>query len=301
MIGAVDIGGTKIAVGLVTDTGQLTAFQTWRTAPEEPFETALEKIHYELTRLARLQVVELEGVGCSITGQWDPVREILGENAFLPNWSGKALKDEFESVFGLPAAVDNDAVAAAVGEYRWGTGQGTQSFIYVTVSTGIGCGIVLNGSVLRGAGGAHGESGHQVIDANAECEPCFCGARGCWESLASGSAFRKRWQKTHPDSDWGAKEICAAAREGDTEALEAVALEGCYLGIGLGNLITLFVPEVIALGGGVMESFDLFEPFIREQIETQCGLVPWQRTKLIRAHYQYNAALVGAAGLWQKK
>ena len=128
MIGAVDVGGTKIAIGLVSETGQLTAFETWRTDPADSFETALEKIHYELTRLARLQVVILEGVGCSITGQWDPVREILGENAFLPNWSGKALKGEFESIFNLPAAVDNDAVAAAVGEYRWGTGQGTNGW-----------------------------------------------------------------------------------------------------------------------------------------------------------------------------
>jgi glucokinase len=169
--------------------------------------------------------------------------------------------------------------------------------VYLTVSTGIGCGVVLEGKVLRGAGGAHGESGHQVIDLDPEAPLCFCGARGCWESLASGTAMSRRWREGHPSSDWMVKDICDAARAGDSDAQRAIAQEGHYLGVGIANLITHFVPEVIALGGGVMESFDLFLPHIQYQIQAQCGLVPWERTRVVRAHFRYHAALVGAAAL----
>jgi glucokinase len=203
---------------------------------------------------------------------------------------------------GVPAYADNDAVAAAVGEAAWGAGRGTTSFVYLTISTGIGCGVVLNGQVLRGAGDAHGESGHQVIDLDPQAPLCFCGARGCWEVLASGTAMTRRWREQHPHSPWTVKEICAAAWQGDPAALSAVAEEGRLLGVGIANLVTHFVPQVIALGGGVMESFDLFLPQMEAQVRAQCGLVPWQRTRIERAHFRYHAALVGAAalcrGLW---
>lgn len=297
MLGAIDIGGTKIAVGLVSPAGALLDSNSWLTDPAAGFEQEITRIQSALYDLCRVQGTQLDAIGAAVTGPVDAGSGVLGRNAFLPNWSGQPLTAVLEQRFGIPAFAENDAAAAAMGESVWGAGRDTRSFLYLTVSTGIGCGIVLNGGLLRGAGGAHGESGHQVIDLSPDAPVCFCGARGCWEVLASGTAMIRRWRTSHPDSDWNAREICEAARDGDPAAQQVVALEGQYLGVGIANLVTHFVPEVIALGGGVMESFDLFLPYIQQQIQAQCGLVPWQRTRIVRAHFRYHAALLGAGAL----
>ena len=297
MLGAIDIGGTKIAVGLVRDDGTMVDAQSWATEPSASFDADITRIHAALESMCSRHSADLSAIGAAVTGPVNAQSGVLGNNAFLPHWSGQSLTTALRDTFGIPAFAENDAVAAAVGEAVWGAGQNLHSFIYVTVSTGIGCGIVLEGKVLRGAEGAHGENGHQVIDLDPQAPLCFCGARGCWESLASGTAMTRRWRTACPDSEWTVKEICDAARTGDRDAREAVALEGWYLGVGIANLITHFVPEGIALGGGVMESFDLFLPHIQQQVQAQCGLVPWQRTRIVRAHFRYHAALVGAAAL----
>lgn len=299
MLGAIDIGGTKIAVGVVSDTGELIHSQSWGTDPSAAFAEEIGRIGNALNGICSYRGIRLDAVGAAVTGPVNPTSGVLGANAFLPNWSGQVLTPALQHQFGVPVYADNDAVAAAVGEVVWGAGKDATSFVYLTVSTGIGCGIILDGRVLRGAGDAHGESGHQVISLDPRAPLCFCGARGCWEALASGTAMTRRWQNSHPDSSWTVKEICAAANQGDLAALAAVAEEGTLLGVGIANLVTHFVPEVIALGGGVMESFDLFVPHIEAQIRTQCGLVPWQRTRVVRAHFRYHAALVGAAALCQ--
>ncbi len=163
-----------------------------------------------------------------------------------------------ESEFGVRVAVENDADAAALAEASWGTAKRAGRFIYITVSTGIGSSVVLDGELYRGVDGAHPELGHQVIDASGPAmllhRARMFGEPRQW-SVNDG--FRVDIQR--PDGDQlTAEQICALAKQGEALALRAVERQGYYLGLGLANLVTLFIPGVIALGGGVMKSADLF-------------------------------------------
>ena len=176
--------------------------------------------------------------------------------SFSRGWEGRHLANDLARQFGVSAAIENDADAAALGEFRWGIGRGSRRFIYVTVSTGIGGGMIFDGQLYRGLEGCHPEIGHQVIDAG-QGTSCWCGATGCWESLASGPALAN-WAQAHGgDPAWDARAICEAAQRGNGLAQAAVEREAHYLGTGLANLVSLFAPEVMALGGGVMAQWAL--------------------------------------------
>lgn len=304
LICAVDVGGTKIAVGLVDAAGKIWEQESAPTDRNKGFEVGLASIQAMLNRcLSRRPDAHLLGVGVGCTGPVNPDTGVLGPNSFLPLWEGVSTIAMLERALGLSVAIENDADAAALGEYSWGAGQETESCIYVTVSTGIGCGIILNGRLLRGAGGAHPELGHFIIDPG-RGPTCYCGARGCWESLASGTALAAWYasqllERGLPASGpLDAREVCRMAGQADPLAQEAVVREGYYLGIGLANLINTFVPEVIVLGGGVMESWPLFEAQARAVIHQSCGLVPFERTELRRASLGARTGLAGAARVW---
>jgi glucokinase len=198
---------------------------------------------------------------------------------------------------GVSVAIENDADAAALGEWTCGAGRGTHNFLLVTVGTGIGAGLVLNGQLYRGVGSAHPEVGHHVIDPTGPL--CFCGAHGCWESLASGPALERWAQAQHPRlKPLSAQEICALAEHGEPDALAAVQRTAHYLAIGLANLVTLFVPECLALGGGLMQAFPLFEQEIVSAIHNNCGLVPHEKVHVVPAALGTQSGLVGAARVW---
>jgi glucokinase len=293
MIGAVDIGGTKFAVGMVSGAGVLLARTEEPSAPERGPHDGLARIVAMLRATAQQAGEPLEGVGIGCTGPVKPATGELGRIEFLPGWEGLNLVRAMEDALGVTAAIENDADAAALGEYAWGAGRGARRFIYLTVSTGIGGGLVFDGQLYRGAAGAHPEIGHHVVDpAGPEC---FCGARGCWESLASGPALARRGGCAT------AREVCEAALRGDPAAQAAIQQEGVYLGLGLANLITLFVPEVIALGGGVMQSWGLFQAEALRTIQSMCGLVPFEKTRLMPAWLGMRAGLLGAAQTWYQR
>lgn len=293
MIGAVDIGGTKIAVGLVTREGEVVATTNLPTRREQPYDDALGQVVAALRRLLADHDACLDGIGIGTTGRLTS-SGVLTPNAFLPTWTGHTPADDLAAHFGVTTAIENDADAAALAEARWGSGCDVARLIYVTVSTGIGAGVVLGGQLYRGVGGCHPELGHHVIDPAGP--PCFCGARGCWESLASGSALAA-WAQAHGgDADWDAQRVCDLAQAGHPVAQQAVEREAHYLGIGLANLITLFAPDCIALGGGLMRRWDLFRPGVMTVIEQQCGLVPWPSVRLGPASVP-QPGLVGAAAV----
>jgi glucokinase len=293
MIGALDIGGTKIAVGMVDSSGRLLRRLEHPTAPERGPAYGLNLICEMLRQTAAEADDRLQGIGIGCTGPVDPLTGTLEKNEFLPGWEGMHLTDELSRSFGVRVAMENDADAAALGEFAWGAGRGAKRFIYVTVSTGIGGGTVFDGQLYRGADGSHPEIGHHVIDPSGP--ECFCGARGCWESLASGRALSQRGRRS------SAREVCEAARHGEGKALDAVEQEGLYLGLGVANLITLFMPDVIALGGGVMQSLDLLRERIQTIIHTSCGLVPFEKTRLLPAVLGPDVGLIGAAQVWNTR
>lgn len=304
LVAAVDVGGTKIAAGLVDARGRILASASAPTDRGAGFETGLKVIGDLLDGcLRRVPGARPLGMGVGCTGPVDPRTGVLGPNSFLPLWEGVNTVERLQDAFGLPdIAIENDADAAALGEAAWGAGQGAGRCIYVTVSTGIGCGIVLDGLLYRGAGGAHPELGHVIIDP-ARGPACFCGGRGCWESLASGPALAawyagQRLERGLLSEAADSREICRRAAAGEPLAREAVERESQYLGIGLANLITTFVPDVIVLGGGVMESWSLFEVRVWQMIRETCGLVPHERTALKRASLGAATGLAGAARVW---
>jgi glucokinase len=208
------------------------------------------------------------------------------------------LRDEFQ----VPVTLENDADAAALAESHWGVGQGSTRFLYVTVSTGIGGGLVLDGRLYRGVDGSHPEIGHHVVDPSGP--RCSCGARGCWEALASGPALVK-WARENagaedrlPD-DLSAEDLCRRAERGDPLALRALEREGYYLGLGLANLMSILCPDKIALGGGLIQSAPLFLPRARQVIRENCALVPSEKMAVEIASRVVDVALIGAARVWQ--
>lgn len=294
MLGAVDIGGTKIAVGLVSRAGQLVDSVSLPSQPARPYPEALEEVISALHGLLASQGAELRGIGIGVTGRLNPGGE-LQQNSFLPAWSGRSPAGDLARSFGVKAAIENDADAAALAEYQWGGSAGSERLIYVTVSTGIGGGVILHGKLYRGVDGCHPEIGHHVIDPNGPA--CFCGANGCWERMASGSALAA-WARDNGGSpDWDARAVCDLARQGNPIASRAVAREGRYLGMGLANLITLFAPDRIILGGGLMQRWNLFQQTVESILASQCGLVPWKKVQLTVSTLR-QPGLLGAAAVW---
>lgn len=299
MIGAVDVGGTKIAAGLVMDEKVVVQ----REAPTISllrYADALAHITRMLGEMLRETGGDLEGVGIGLTGRVDGATRRIGRNDFLKDWQGRDLTGDLERVFGVPVGIENDADAAALAEAGYGAGRGKSRFLYVTVSTGIGGGIVLENRLYRGVGGSHPEIGHHVIDPSGP--PCFCGARGCWERMASASAMLD-WARTNAAEardlpDLVARQVCDLAERGIGWAQETVRREGYYLGIGLANLVTLFAPDAIALGGGLMRRWEMFEPLAMQAIRERGNLIPIEQIQVTRALLGDEAPLLGAAQVW---
>lgn len=302
MVGAVDIGGTKIAVGMVNSAGKLLVRLESPTQGSGSYEDAIERTA-EMLKAAVNRVGEpLEGIGIGSTGPVDPLTGRIGKVNFFPEWEGQNPVEDLEKRFSVSVAMENDADAAALGEAGWGSGRNKSRLIYVTVGTGIGVAIILAGSVYRGVAHSHPEIGHHVIDASARTS-CMCGLTGCWEALAAGPAMVS-WIEGNAPADYphrtglSAKRICELARTGEVWAQRAVEREARYLGLGLANLVTIFVPDVIVLSGSVMKSSDLFLPTIRKVIAASCGFVPYEKTELVFASLGEDANLIGAGSVW---
>jgi glucokinase len=302
MIGAVDIGGTKIAAGLVDENGRVVAKAECPTDVPRGFDHAMQQVAEMLTQCAGRSGTKLRGIGVGCTGPVDPIGGSLGNVNLLPGWEGGNPVEKLSVAFGVTAAMENDADAAALGEAVWGAGKGKARLVYVTIGTGIGASVILEGKIYRGVGGCHPELGHHVIDPSGPL--CSCGTHGCWESLASGPSMTE-WIKTNApagrqDADLSAKAICARAQEGDEWAQRAVEREAYYLGVGVANLVTLFTPEAILLGGSVMKSADLFLDRIHQVVRQNCGLVPFERVEISLTSLGPDVGLIGAAQVWYR-
>jgi glucokinase len=299
LIGAVDIGGTKIAVGAVRDDGTTVYRRECPTEPLRGFPDAMQRVR-RLLHEAVDECGALEGIGVACPGPLDPLTGLIGEVGTLPGWQGGNLVAELEPEFGVAVAVENDADAAALAEFSWGAARGAANFIYVTISTGIGGGIILGGQLYRGVAGSHPELGHQVIDSTGPL--CYCTARGCWESLASGTAMSAWMCEAAPAlGPMSAAAICNLATQGHEIALRAVKREGYYLGLGVANLVTLFAPDVIVLGGGVMKSGSLFLNNAVKVVRELCTQVPADKTRIILSSFGPEIGLTGAAQSWLRR
>jgi glucokinase len=302
-IGAVDIGGTKIAVGMVDENGRVLSKMESPTDPER-YADGLDRIAAMLRDTAKNAGVEISGIGIGSTGPVDPIAGEFGDVDFLPGWRRKKPVADLERIFNVRVALENDADAAALAEASWGSGKHKSRLIYVTVGTGIGGGVVLDGELYRGVDGAHPELGHHVVDPSGP--PCSCGFRGCWESLAAGPAMAA-WFKSQAPADYphlesvSAREVCQLAQQGDDLARRAVEREAYYLGLGLANLINLFTPDAIVLSGSVLKNSLLFLDGIRSVISRGCRFVPFEKAELTMASLGEDANLIGAARVWHHR
>jgi glucokinase len=301
-IGAVDIGGTKIACGIVDDAGRVLARGQAPTQAAGAWPQALPQIAGMLREAARNANATIAGIGIGSTGPVDPLAGTFEQLDTIPQWSGASPVDDLAREFGVSVAMENDADAGAIAEASWGAGKNKARLIYITVGTGIGGGLIFDGHLYRGVDGAHPEVAHQVIEAQGP--PCSCGLRGCWEAMASGPAMA-RWMESHPEYRGGvgltARRIYEHAMAGDPLAARAVERENLYLGIGLANLVNLFVPDAIILGGSVMKSAGAFLEDIRNVMQQGCRFVPLDKVEMSLASLGDDANLIGAARVWHHR
>ena len=289
---------------MVDDSGKVLSKRESPTYARGGYANGLARMTGMLRETAREAAVEISGIGIGSTGIVYPGSGAFGDVDLLPGWQGNNPVQDLAPEFRVTVALENDADASALGEASWGAGKVKSRLIYVTVGTGIGGGIIFDGKLYRGADMAHPEISHHVIDPSGPA--CSCGYRGCWESLATGPAMAA-WFAANAGKNGrysanpSAKEICELARGGDELAVRAVAREAYYLGLGVANLINLFVPDVIVFGGSVMKSAELFLGGIRKVISQGCRFVPFEKTELALASLGDDANLIGAARVWHHR
>lgn len=284
----IDVGGTKILAGVVERDGTVVRSER-RPTPAESTEAFLRGVA-EIVDALRDDSVAAVGIGIPST-----IDQRAGTSVFSVHvpLDDVPLRERGEAYLGLPVALDNDANAAAVAEWTIGAGRGTRHMVMLTLGTGIGGGLILGGRLYRGATGAAAELGHMVIEFDGpECRG-HCTGRGHFERYVSGSAANEIAQELFgPDSD--SKYLVAAAREGDERAMHALAEMGRKLGAGMASLVNAFDPELIVVGGGFGDAFDLLiEPALMTM--RRDALPPGRdAVRVVPAQLGEEAGMVGA-------
>lgn len=307
---ALDIGGTKILAGIIDDAGELVARRRIETQASRGARDVIARataLMRELAREVGISTDRLAGFGCSVPGPLDSARGVV---LFSPNlaWHNVPLAALLREEMHVPVKIEDDARCAVLGEVLRGAARGAQNAVYVTISTGIGGGVMINGSIYRGSHGCAGEVGHMTLEANGP--PCACGNAGCFESLASGSAIaaRARQAVLHGDETLlarfrdkpallTAEHVIEAAETGDGVALRIVETAGMYLGIGLAAVAVAYDPEVIVVGGGVVRSGGALLRRACETFQARVIQPPGALVRIVPAALGDESALWGAASL----
>jgi glucokinase len=315
----VDIGGTKVAAGLVDAEGTI-LFQTRVAMPahgsaDEGFGAVQSAI--EAVFAARPETRErLTGIGICAPGPLDPVTGVILNPPNVPCWRNFPLAAEVQRIFGLSARLDNDGNAAALAEAIWGAGIGYRNVFYATLGTGIGTGIVFDQQIYHGRTGSAAEGGHVTIDCNGP--KCGCGKLGCVEALCSGPAIARRTRERLVESlligsDLTTSKLLALAggdryavnpeiveeafRQGDPVAAEVLRETADFLAIWAGNVIDLLEPDVFIFGGGLAQLMSGFFGRIREQLEQWCVNKRFAEMPMVLAKYGADSGIAGAAAL----
>lgn len=307
---AIDLGGTKIGGAIVRDDGTVVAEMACPTEAGKGGDWVLNRLKdlaLEVLERSSLHPQDLIGVGLGTPGIVDAERGILlSEAVNIPGWKGRSLKAELEKVLGIPAFIDNDANTAALGELRFGAGKGVRHMVYVTVGTGVGGAIIVDGKVHRGASFSAGEVGHLPIVPDGP--PCGCGGQGCLEGFISGPAIARRareflgrgvplsLREISPDQIT-AERVAQAAKEGDALARFLLAEAGRFLGIALAGIVNLFNPERIVIGGGVAQAGEIFFAPIRWELRRRALPSAAETLQVLPATLGTRAGLLGAAAL----
>lgn len=309
----IDLGGTNVRAAVVSRQGEIKA---WAQSPIEAAhgaERGIQRIHDLIRRvMEQAGIKRIVGIGFGSTGPLDRENGFIQNPYTLPGWENVDVRTPLCRAFDAPLIMENDADAAALGEAWLGSGKGTSRFALVTVGTGVGSAFILDGHIYRGMDGEHPEAGHQILDPSGPA--CYCGARGCLESLVSGPAIAESARRAipqHPESllarleqnghPLDAVQVVEAARQGDRLAQQILRKAATCLGLGLVNVILFYLPECIALGGGVMKNYDLFLPHIQQVLSQHNVVVPTRRVRITPASLGNKAGVLGAArAIWQQ-
>ncbi|HEX2525153.1 MAG TPA: ROK family protein [Geminicoccus sp.] len=303
---AVDLGGTSLRATLAGPDGRLGQIRRIRTdARGGPDKVVAQIVELVADVRAAAGSTPILGIGLSSTGPLDPFTGTVFTLPTLDGWNNVPLRDLVAERTGLPVTLENDAISAAVGEWRFGAGRGVQSLAYVTVSTGIGGGVIVDGRIMHGRMGMAGHVGHMTLLPDGP--RCGCGNHGCWEALASGTALgrivRERLaagaassMQSITDRPVTAEDVALAARAGDPLGTEILAGEARWLGIGVVSLLHLFSPERVIMGGGVSSALDLMAGGIAAEIQAR-AMAPFRAVPVVPAALGGDAGLAGAATL----
>lgn len=287
----IDIGGTKIAAGVVDRTGRIVE-RAQASTPIESRDTLLGAVIELARELAADHLVAAVGIG--VAGLVDPTGAIVRSASHLP-LRDDPLGSDVAAALGLPVVVDNDANVGGLAELRLGAARGVNDALLVTVGTGIGGAVIVGGRVYRGWQGSAGEIGHLIVDRDGR--PCPCGSHGCWEQYGSGRALMRAAASAGFEVAHGS-EVTAAAMAGDERALDVLAEIGGWLGVGIASLAAVLDPEVIVVGGGVSAAGDqLMVPVIASFRENLSARGKRPEPRIVPAALGPDAGLIGAAEL----
>lgn len=291
----VDIGGTKIAVAAVDDRGKIHAREAITTEAEQGFPRAISRIAVAADRVlasAGWSRDELMGVGVGCTGPVSAERGIVNNPYTLPTWVDCPLVERLRAAFERPAYLENDADAAALGEWFAGAARGAHLACMLTLGTGVGGGLVVGGRVFRGVQGEHPELGHIPIDPAGPA--CYCGSTGCLESIASGTAIGRAAELSGLTDS---RDVFEKASLGHAGARQIVERVQAALATAAWTIVHTYMPELIVLGGGIIdEHYELFAPQMQQCID-RATMVPRGGVRVVRAVLGNDAGLVGAASL----
>lgn len=294
----VDVGGTKVSVMVVDESGGITVQTTMSTdltvSPENMINRINESIR-KVIRKANISESHIEGIGIGAPGPLDSRNGTLINPPNLHGWIDIPIQHIIEQALPYPVRLENDANVAALAEKWLGAGRGNDNFIYMTVSTGVGSGIISDGTLLRGRKGNAGDIGHAVVDPS--FGKCSCGQYGCLEAIASGTEIAKRGSEIL-GRGVSTKEVFDAYEAGHSDITPYIERVLRALGVACVSLVNTFDTEKVVIGGGVSKVGDLlFEP-IRDYVK-QYALNPTGReTEIVPAELEQHAGAIGAAALW---
>jgi len=305
---AIDLGGTKIITAIFSG-GQVIAKERCLTLADEGKQSVINRLLSSIDYILSLENIDssqLGSISIAAAGAIDFERGLITLSPNLPGWHDVLLRDIVKEKYKVNTLLLNDASAAALGEHRFGVGRGVSNLILLTIGTGIGGGIIINGRLYNGPSGSAGEIGHMTIDVNGPKDRC--GNIGCLETLASGTAMAREAKRRIAQGersslvdmvagkieDITAEKIGVAAQNGDTLALDVIAEAGTYLGVGMVNLVNIFNPEMIVVGGGVANLGDLLLDPARQVVRERAVQIAARAVRIVTAQRGDEAGVCGA-------
>ncbi len=305
----IDVGGTNVKIALVDVKGKIVYSNSVPTRAEMGYEYTVNNIKqaiYDLLKETKLTTKDIEGIGFGFPGQVDYKAGIVRNAPNIPGWVEVPIAKLIEDEFKIPTRVDNDVRCAALGELNYGAGKGCENLICITVGTGIGSGLILNGKLVRGASNAAGEIGHIKLQMNGG-PICGCGDTGCLEAFASGPSIvamaedyikggkSTKFREMANGSPITPYIVCEAAKAGDPVAQRIFTIMGEYIGIGLASVVNLLNPEKIIVGGGVADAGDILLKPMTEALKKRAMKIAGSAVEIVPAQLGNTAGVIGSS------